>query len=92
MTGDKHGDPARRYLADAMTIARDDELADEVRRPVACNLIRDAIEYACHERIRTRDFRAGRPIVETEAEIDEADGDPPWRWPCCPIGGEPARS
>ena len=74
VTGDAHGDPARRYLDDAMAIACDDDLADEVRRPVVCNLIRDTLEYTCHERIRTRDFRAGRPIAETEAAISEAQG------------------
>jgi recombinational DNA repair ATPase RecF len=74
VTGDAHGDPARRYLDDAWAIAHDDDMADEVRGPVACNLIRDAIEYTCHELIRTRDFRAGRPIADTEAAISEAHG------------------
>lgn len=74
VTGDAHGDPARRYLDDAMAIARDGGMDDEVRRPVVCNLIRDALEYTCHERIRIRDFRAGRPITETEAAISEAQG------------------
>lgn len=74
VTGDKDGDPAQRYLDDAMAIVRDDAMADDVRRPVVCNLIRDAIEYVCHERIRVRDFRAGKSIAETEAAIDEAHG------------------
>ncbi|BCJ61821.1 AAA family ATPase [Micromonospora endophytica] len=74
VTGDKHGDPARRYLDDAMTIARDEGMTEEVRRPVVCNLIRDAIEYTCHERIRTRDFQAGRTVAETEAAISDAQG------------------
>lgn len=74
VTGDAHGDPARRYLDDAMAIARDVGMDDEVRRPVVCTLIRDALEYTCHERIRIRDFRAGRPITETEAAISEARG------------------
>ncbi|MFG1898461.1 hypothetical protein ACGFIP_31050 [Micromonospora zamorensis] len=74
VTGDAHGDPARRYLDDAAAIVRDDDMADEVRRPVVCNLIRDALEYTCHERIRTRDFRAGLPIADTEAAISEAHG------------------
>ncbi|GAA0380464.1 ATP-binding protein [Micromonospora gifhornensis] len=74
VTGDAHGDPARRYLDDAMAIARDEGMTDEVRRPVVCNLIRDAIEYACHERIRTRDFRAGQPVAQTEAAIGDAQG------------------
>ncbi|MEV4656447.1 hypothetical protein [Micromonospora sp. NPDC049301] len=42
VTGDAYGDPARRYLDDAAAIVRDDDMADEVRRPVVCNLIRDA--------------------------------------------------
>ncbi|MFD0787304.1 hypothetical protein ACFQZ8_25665, partial [Micromonospora azadirachtae] len=74
VTGDAHGDPARRYLDDAAAIAYDEHMDDSVRGPVVCNLIRDALEYTCHERIRTRDFRAGRPIAETEAAISEAQG------------------
>ncbi|SNS77193.1 AAA domain-containing protein [Asanoa hainanensis] len=74
VAGDAHGDPARRYLDDAMVVARDEEMTDAVRRPVVCNLVRDALEYTCHELIRTRDFKAGRPIAETEQALNDAQG------------------
>ncbi|HEX6498996.1 MAG TPA: AAA family ATPase [Micromonosporaceae bacterium] len=73
VTGER-GDPARRYLDDASAIALDEEMADTVRVPVVCTLIRDAIEYTCHERIRVRGFRSGTSIVDTEAAISEAQG------------------
>jgi hypothetical protein len=68
------GNPALRYLADAKTIACDTNLDPTVRGTVVCNLVRDALEYACHERVRARDFRAGRPVAETEAALDAARG------------------
>jgi recombinational DNA repair ATPase RecF len=74
VTGDRHGDPAQRYLDDARAVARDEQMALEVRGPIVCNLIRDALEYTCHELIRARDFQAGVPIAETEARIGEAEG------------------
>ncbi|MEU8080729.1 hypothetical protein AB0B31_35385 [Catellatospora citrea] len=72
VSGDKHTNPAMRYLDDAWAIARDEDMADDVRVPLVGNLIRDAIEYACHELIRTRGFKAGTPITDLEAEISEA--------------------
>lgn len=74
VTGDKHGNPALRYLGDAWAIAHDGEMVRDVRVPVVCNLIRDAIEYTCHELIRGRGFHAGTPIADTEAAISEAQG------------------
>ncbi|WP_432834111.1 AAA family ATPase [Dactylosporangium sp. CA-092794] len=74
VTDDRHGDPAQRYLGDAWAIAHDDEMSLAVRIPVVCNLIRDAIEYTCHERIRSRDFLAGVAIVDTETAISETQG------------------
>ncbi|MEO3818662.1 AAA family ATPase [Plantactinospora sp. B24E8] len=72
--GGEGGNPALRYLADAKTIACDEEMAAEVKVPVVGNLVRDAIEYACHERVRARDFRVGRPIAKTEAALDAVQG------------------
>jgi recombinational DNA repair ATPase RecF len=72
VAGDRDGDPARRYLSDARAIAKDEELDQSVRGPVVCNLIRDAIEFSCHEVVRIRDYRAGRPIADTEADLESA--------------------
>ncbi|GLH99801.1 AAA family ATPase [Phytohabitans aurantiacus] len=69
VSDDKDGDPARRYLQDARAIAADDKLDEPVRVLVVCNQIRDALEFACHEAIRVRDFHAGRPIADTEADL-----------------------
>ncbi|GAA1790158.1 AAA family ATPase [Planosporangium flavigriseum] len=71
---DGKGDPAARYLDDAWAIARDGTMADKIRSTVVCNLIRDALEYTCQEAIRRRDFRAGRPIMDTETAISDANG------------------
>ncbi|HEX5542253.1 MAG TPA: AAA family ATPase [Micromonospora sp.] len=74
VTGAKDGNPAQRYLNDADAIARDEQMAREVVIPVVCNLIRDAIEYTCQEVIRTRDFRDGKSLVDTEERINNAHG------------------
>ena len=74
VAGDKHGNPGSRYLNDAWAIAHDDDMASDVRVPVVSNLIRDAVEYTCHELIRTRDFRIGKSIADTEAAISDAHG------------------
>ncbi|MFY1668832.1 AAA family ATPase [Plantactinospora sp. WMMB334] len=68
------GDPAQRYLDDARAIACDEVMAGTVQTTVVCNLVRDAIEYACHERIRIRGFRTGTSIADVEAAIGEAQG------------------
>ncbi len=69
---DEDGNPAKRYLADAWAVARDDEVAPKVRAMIACVLIRDAITYTCHELIRRRDFHVGVPIADTERAITDA--------------------
>ncbi|HEX6968300.1 MAG TPA: AAA family ATPase [Micromonosporaceae bacterium] len=74
VAGDRHGDPAARYLDDAAAVARDEQLAPAVRGPIVGNLIRDALEFTCHELIRTRDLQAGKAVAETEAAIDDANG------------------
>lgn len=68
------GDPALRYLNDARAVANDDKLEPRVRGLIVCNQIRDALEFTCHEVVRVRDFRAGRPISDTEAELAELKG------------------
>jgi ketosteroid isomerase-like protein len=72
VSGDRDGDPARRYLSDARAIAKDDELDDSVREPVVCNLVRHAVEFSCQEAMRVRGFQAGHPIADTEAALDGA--------------------
>ncbi|MBO4210527.1 AAA family ATPase [Micromonospora echinofusca] len=74
VTGGRDGDPAQRYLNDAAAITQDEKLADTLRVTVVCNLIRDALEFTCHERIRVQGFRAGTSVTETEAAISEAQG------------------
>ncbi|MEV0611085.1 AAA family ATPase [Polymorphospora rubra] len=74
VTGSREGDPAQRYLADARAIAHDTEMADTVRNSIVCNLIRDALEYTCHEKVRIRSFRTGTSVADTEAAITEAEG------------------
>src|SRR6266568_187965 len=69
---DEDGNPAKRYLADAWAVARDDEVAPKVRAMIACVLIREAITYTCHELIRRRDFHVGVPIADTERAITDA--------------------
>ncbi|MDG4829334.1 AAA family ATPase [Solwaraspora sp. WMMD1047] len=66
------GDPAERYLTDASAIAKDDGMADDVRRTITCNLLRYAIEYTCQEKIRIRGYQAGAAVVNTENAIGEA--------------------
>lgn len=74
VTGERDGHPAQRYLNDAYGIAKDQDMPEKVGRVVICNLVRDALEYACHERVRIRSFRAGTSIAETEAAISEVEG------------------
>ncbi|WP_196222589.1 AAA family ATPase [Micromonospora sp. CP22] len=74
VTGARDGDPGQRYLTDARAILSDQKMASKLKNTIVCNLIRDALEYACHERIRIRAFRAGTSIVDTEAAISETEG------------------
>lgn len=74
VTDTRDGHPAARYLNDAHAIAKDQDMPEKVRNVVIANLVRDALEYACHERVRIRSFRAGTSIAETEAAISEAAG------------------
>ena len=71
---DRDGNPALRYLSDARGIAQDDDIDRAVRVPVVCNLVRDAIEYACHDLIRRRAFSIGARIADTEAKIEAVRG------------------
>lgn len=74
ITGERDGDPAQRYLNDAQAIAHDSDMDSTVRTTIVGTLVRDALEYACQERVRVRAFRAGTPVADIEAAIGEAEG------------------
>ncbi|MEU5567583.1 AAA family ATPase [Micromonospora musae] len=61
-------DPVTRYLGDASALARNDEIAAEVRGPVVAELCRSAIEAACHRTVWG--VRVGRAVPH--AAIEEA--------------------
>ncbi len=69
---DPKGDPARRYLSDARAVTHDGDMSPQVKGVIVAGLVRDALESACHEAIRRRDFRGGVPIAETEAKLEGA--------------------
>ncbi len=68
----KNDDPVRRYLDDARAMARTDELSEGIRSVVVAGYCRNALEAACHEAIRARRIRAGRPFAEVERELMQA--------------------
>ena len=67
-------DPAKRYLDDAWALARDEQIDDHIRAPVICSLIRDAIEFTCHELVRSRAVKSGARIADTEELLAELEG------------------
>lgn len=71
---DEKGDPAQRYLDDANAIAKDEDVEPALRAKVVSILIRQAIEARCHDRVRVRDMRAGRPHADVEAALEDAAG------------------
>jgi len=68
----KNDDPVRRYLDDARAMARTDELSEGIRSVVVAGYCRNALEAACHEAIRARRVRAGRPLADVERELTQA--------------------
>jgi len=74
VAGEQDGDPATRYLNDAAAVCQDDKMPTDVRDVVVANLIRDAIEFRCHELVRAEAFRTGAPVTQVEAAIDAAKG------------------
>ncbi|TYB91841.1 AAA family ATPase [Micromonospora sp. WP24] len=65
-------DPAGRYLDDAHALARNDDIAPEVRGPVVAELCRSAVEAGCHQVVwRTRVGR-GTPHADIEKAIEDA--------------------
>ncbi|MBI1758926.1 MAG: AAA family ATPase [Actinobacteria bacterium] len=71
VASDGNGDPALRYLDDARAITQDEGMAQAARVRIVCGLLRDAIEYACHEVIRRRHLTNGVPLAETERMLAE---------------------
>ena len=68
----KNLDPVRRYLDDALALARTAELAEDVRRPVVAGFCRSAIEAACHDRIRRARLGRGESHAAVDALIEDA--------------------
>jgi ABC-type lipoprotein export system ATPase subunit len=59
-------DPVSRYIEDAFTLAKTDDLPQEVARRVVPGLCRQAIEAACMEAIRRRRIGRGEPHADVE--------------------------
>ncbi|SCF16373.1 AAA domain-containing protein [Micromonospora viridifaciens] len=62
-------DPVTRYLDDAYALARNEEIAAEVRGPVVAELCRSAIEAACHRMVWRRRVARGVPHDDIEAAV-----------------------
>jgi len=61
-------DPPQRYLRDASSILKDDELPDDAMRKVLPGLLRFAVEAQARDRFFARALGSGRPHAEVEAE------------------------
>ncbi|MEU8047585.1 AAA family ATPase [Micromonospora echinofusca] len=65
-------DPVTRYLDDAYALARNEEIAAEVRGPVVAELCRSAVEAACHRMVWRQRVARGVPHHDIEAAIVDA--------------------
>ncbi|MBX7266914.1 AAA family ATPase [Micromonospora sp. Llam7] len=65
-------DPVSRHLDDAYALARNDDIATEVRGPVVAELCRSAIEAACHRAVWRQQVARGTPHDRVEAAIMDA--------------------
>lgn len=65
-------DPVRRYLADAVALAKTTTLDEAVRRPVVAGFCRAALEAACHDRIRRSLIESGVRHDVVERRLDTA--------------------
>ncbi|MET7747849.1 AAA family ATPase [Micromonospora sp. NPDC005367] len=65
-------DPVTRYLDDASALARNDEIAAEVRGPVVAELCRSTIEATCHRRVWRVRVGRGVPHADIEDAIEQA--------------------
>jgi hypothetical protein len=68
----KNLDPVRRYLDDALALAKTAELTEDVRRPVVAGFCRSAFEAACHDRIRRDRLGRGESHAAVDALIEGA--------------------
>ena len=59
-------DPVSRYIEDALSLAKTNDLPQEVARRVVPGLCRQAIEAACMEAIRRRRIGRGEPHTDVE--------------------------
>ncbi|MEU4643963.1 AAA family ATPase [Micromonospora sp. NPDC023814] len=62
-------DPVSRYLEDAYALARNEEIAAEVRGPVVAELCRSALEAACHRVVWRQRVARGVRHDDIEAAI-----------------------
>ncbi|MEV5766009.1 AAA family ATPase [Micromonospora sp. NPDC052213] len=65
-------DPVSRYLDDAYALARNEEIAAEVRGPVVAELCRSAVEAACHRVVWRQRVARGVRHDDIEAAIVDA--------------------
>lgn len=65
-------DPVTRYLDDAYALARNEEIAAEVRGPVVAELCRSAMEAACHRMVWRQRVARGVRHDDIEAAIVDA--------------------
>ncbi|MEU5786787.1 AAA family ATPase [Micromonospora purpureochromogenes] len=68
----KNSDPIERYLNDATSILKAEELADNARYPLVSGFCRSALEAACHERIRRERIARGERHGQVEELIEKA--------------------
>jgi ABC-type hemin transport system ATPase subunit len=64
--------PAKRALADAVAIAYDESVPDEVKRRAIPHLCRDALEYAAWDVYSMRTLTAGASRADAEAAWEDA--------------------
>lgn len=65
-------DPVSRYLDDARALTRTEQLPSAVRAVAVAGLCRGALEAACIEVVRTREFAAGVPHDAVERQLESA--------------------
>ncbi|WP_446218655.1 AAA family ATPase [Micromonospora sp. IBHARD004] len=68
----KNSDPIERYLSDATSILKAEELAETARYPLVSAFCRSALEAACHERIRRERIGGGERHGDVEELIEKA--------------------
>ena len=65
--------PVKRYLDDAMTIVRTEDLPDEVQQRLVPGFCRSGVEAACADAVRRRRLKAGAMHQDIEAALEDAE-------------------